>query len=940
MKNPLSLHDIEKRLFQIVRDFLKELGYERASDAIASNAKLDNLGIGSLERARLFFLAENEFGVKLPESALINVISLHDLAKAIQEARPEKIKSELKQYAEVGASSIDPAQAETLIEVLQLFVDAEPERPHVYLIKDDGGEEVIEYGKLFTEAQKVAQGLIAYGVKPAETVAIMLPTCAEFFYGFIGTLLAGAIPVPIYPPFRPDQIEEYAKREVHILKNAEVRILITFQKAETLSKMLKAFIPSLKAVTTVAALQQKRKEELPKLQQAKHDSAMIQYTSGSTGNPKGVLLSHFNLLSNIRAYGIAAEVKPNDTAVSWLPLYHDMGLIGMWLGSLYYGLPVTIMSPLHFLSRPENWLKTIHQRRATLTGGPNFAYDLCVKRIRDEDIAGLDLSSLRITFNGAEAIYPNTIRSFTKRFEKYGLNPKAFLPVYGLAESSVALTFPKLNSLPRIDRIAREPYEREHRAIPFAADTKNSLEFVSCGKPLVNHEIRIIDDHGKELPERHVGNLYFRGPSSMQGYYRNPEATSQIYNNGWWNSGDLAYIAEGDVFITGRKKDIIIKAGRNIYPPEVEEMVNTVEGVRRGCAVAFGVKDFQQGTERFVVVAETNVTESAQKSKIKRNITEKISEMLGIPPDEVHLVAPRTIPKTSSGKLRRSAMLQGYTEGKIQKRKIPIWVQITKLFSYGLFNNIKKYTSKTAKIIYSSYAYLVFAIFIIPLWLVSYFISAKTTAKLIHFTTKLLLTLIGIPVQVSGKENLSKESCIYISNHASYIDTILLLSVLPPGTIFVGKKELLKVPVLKTFIKKLNFLMVNRLDFAQSIADAEELQNIIVEKKSILIFPEGTFTYATGLRPFKLGAFKISVETETPICPVALNGTRKVLRGDSHLLWPRKIKVHIGKLLMPKNKEWAEVINLRDKAKKEIAKHCGEPTLNIIRPGMELDKSE
>lgn len=938
MTTNLSLDDIQNRLFKIVKDFLRDLGAERAQQGISHKAKLDDLGIGSLERARLFYLIEKEFNIKLPEAAMSEVITFNDLAIAIQNAKPEIDREKTHEYQKLAATKIDPSQADTLNEVIELYAKNEPNRPHIYLLSDDNNEEVILYGKLYDEAAQIAQGLIDQGLKPAETVAIMLPTCADFFYSFFGTLLAGGIPVPIYPPFRPDQIEEYAKREVHILANAEVRFLITFRQAESLSKLLKPFVSSLKAVVTADTLK-KKYSHIPKLQHSKNDSAMIQYTSGSTGNPKGVLLTHFNLLSNIRAYGVAAKAEPTDVAVSWLPLYHDMGLIGMWLGSLYYGLPVTIMSPLRFLSRPENWLWEIHKSRATLSGGPNFAYELCVQKIADKDIEGLDLSSWRIAFNGAEAIYPRTLKMFTKRFEKYGFKPEAFLPVYGLAESSVALTFPEIGHLPRIDRIAREPYEKELRAIPFAADTKNSLEFVSCGKPLVGHEIRIIDESNRELPERHIGRLQFRGPSSMQGYYHNPEATAEIYKNQWWDSGDLAYIAEGDVFITGRKKDVIIKGGRNIYPPEIEEIVNEIPGVRRGCAVAFGVKDLQQGTEKFIIVAETNVTEEKSRREISSKITHDVTQVLGIPPDEVLMVPPRTIPKTSSGKLRRSSMLQAYVQGRIKRKKAPIWMQFIKLKSSSWFIKLKHSLINFAKLIYTSYIVLLLIALILPLWFLVSVVSSKTAGKLVHNFFKVLLFLGGISLEVSGEKSLTEESFIYVSNHASYLDTIVLLSILPNNVVMVGKKELLKAPILKTFIRKLNYVMVNRLDFAQSLADAEEIQKVLFEKKSLLIFPEGTFTYATGLRPFKLGAFKIAVETKTPIRAVALAGTRKIFRGNNFLLRPGKVKIHISRPITPENQEWSEVIRLRDKAKLYLAKYCGEPSLDIIRAGIEEDIS-
>ena len=271
----------------------------------------------------------------------------------------------------------------------------------------------------------------------------MQPTNPGFFYTFAGVLLANCIPVPIYPPLRPHQIEAYAKQEAKILRNAEVRMLVTFHEAEHLSKLLRAFIPSLKHVTTVNSLL-KNDEKASFFGAKADDFALIQYTSGSTSAPKGVLLTHQNLLSNIRTFGEFGHMNHQDVLVSWVPLYHDLGLIGMWLSSLYHGIPLVVMSPLTFLTRPERWLWAIHYHRGTISGGPNFAYELCIRKIEPEQIEGLDLSSWRAAVNAAEAIQPKTMERFTEKFAPYGFKPEAYRPAYGLAESTVCLTVVRL----------------------------------------------------------------------------------------------------------------------------------------------------------------------------------------------------------------------------------------------------------------------------------------------------------------------------------------------------------------------------------------------------------------------------------------------------------------------------------------------------------------
>ena len=314
----------------------------------------------------------------------------------------------------------------------------------------------------------------------------MLPTGRDFFIAFFAILYAGAVPVPIYPPMRLSQLEEHLRRQAGILSNAGARILITDPEGRSAAALLQAQVPSLTAVETVAGLSSPAPAaQLPLAREA--STALIQYTSGSTGDPKGVVLSHANLLANIRAMGHAMEASSADIFVSWLPLYHDMGLIGAWLGCLYFAVPLYVMSPLSFLMRPESWLWAIHRYRATLSGAPNFAFELCLNKIEDRILKGLDLSSLRMVANGAEPVSVPALRRFIERFGPYGFRPGAMAPVYGLAENSVGLAFPPPGRAPVIDRVEREALSRRGIAAPAREDDPHPLEIPSCGAPLAGH---------------------------------------------------------------------------------------------------------------------------------------------------------------------------------------------------------------------------------------------------------------------------------------------------------------------------------------------------------------------------------------------------------------------------------------------------------------------
>lgn len=935
MEQNLSI--IESQLLFLTRQFLLEQETERAVRAIALDVSLEKqLGIDSLGKVELFHRIEKTFGIQFSDQVMAEADTLNEIAQAVLKAKPAK-KFFVKHapLPLLDAVEFNLSTIQSLQDVLIQYALREPNRPHIYLQQEDGSENVITYGDLLSNASMVAASLIKKGIKPDDSVAIMLPTGKEFFQSFFGILLAGAVPVPIYPPFRMDKIEEYAIREAKILNNAEVRILITFSEAERLSKILQAYIPSLKAVCNAASLANQG-GPLTHIPRTKDQPALIQYTSGSTGDPKGVLLCHENILANIRAIEKAVNIKPTDNVVSWLPLYHDMGLMS-WISSLYFGLPITIMSPLSFLNRPERWLWSIHYHRATLSAAPNFAYELCMKKIEDEQIEGLDLSSWRLSFNGAEAVNPKTLERFYQRFKNYGFKKQTFCPVYGLAENTVALTVPPLNREFRVDRILKEAFETKKEAINTNVE-KNSLVFVSEGVAIADHEIRIVDDKNNGLHERQVGNVQFRGPSAMQGYYKNPQATAGIYHDGWWETGDLGYIAEGELFITGRKKDLIIKAGRNIYPETIEEVVGNIQGVRKGCVIAFGVTDANLGTEKIIIAAESKITDKNEKNILATTIIEQVTTNIGVPPDDIVIVPLRKIPKTSSGKLQRAQCKEYYLQGELVRESRAVYRQLTGLWFKGFFKKIKKILKKSIRGVYTLYV-LMLILILSPAFVLVILLPKRQAYQLLQLSIKSLFALAGCQINVKNSQRLTLEQpVIYASNHASYTDFLILLSLLPVGTVFIGKKELSSLPLVSRAIKKFGFIMIDRWDFSQNMEDLKKIKTVVDGGNSIMIFPEGTFTYATGLRPFKAGAFQLSVDTHAAICPIALKNTRKLLRDGSFLLTPTSIQVTVCDFVIPSSDDWQEVNKLRFKTRQMIAKYCGEPSVDLVVAGLEKTK--
>lgn len=933
------MRDLEQHILSIIQEFLVTLSNERASRALALNSLLDrDLGLGSLERVELVFRLEKQLGIQLPERVLYESETVADLIRAIKDSHP--VPSPLSRATITPTSSISieqiPVTAESLVDVLQQYAQNNPNRPHIYLQSDAGEEQIISYGQLWDTATICACGLAQLGIQPGDKVAIMLPTGKAFFYAFFAVLLSGAVPVPVYPPVRPKQIGEYAKRQATILHNAQAGILITEHNIEALAHLLKPLVPSLNNIVTLIELMKFRGE--PKsVQITAADLALIQYTSGSTGTPKGVMLTHKNLLANIRAIGVAMHIKPTDVGVSWLPLYHDMGLIGSWLGCLYFGVPFVVMSPLAFLMRPERWLWAIHSYRGSISPAPNFAYELCVRKIDDKDLEGLDLSSWRIAFNGAEAVNPGTLERFIQRFSRYGFSAQSLVPVFGLAEAAVGLTIPPLGREPLIDTINRDLFASTRQALPVNEHDHRSLKFVSCGVPLPGYEIRIVDDlTGKILSDRMEGRLQFRGPSAMLGYFNLPEETQKVFEGDWLNTGDYAYIVNKELYITGRKKDVIIKAGKNYYPETMESVVGEIAGIRKGCVIAFGVTDPVAATEKIVIVAEAKENQpTAMQQQITQVITENLVNAIGVPPDIVVLTPAQTIPKTSSGKLRRSQCKELYLAGKLGIRPQSIRKQLIKLWFLSMWHRVKGIFNSMMSFLYTVYVALIFIITAAPLWVMTVLGSGTLSKRWMHKWSKLFLYLIGCRPVVSGIENIPKQPAIIISNHASYMDTFALLGTLCTSSlVFVAKKELTRLWFLRTFLTKHQHILVDRYDIAAGEREIGQITCALEKEQSPVIFPEGTFTHAAGIRPFKLGAFKMAVTSGIPLCPIAIRGTRYVLPSDRWLLRPRSIHVTILPTLVPKSGHFDEIIRLRDKAREEIAHYSQEPLLHLPAAGL------
>ncbi|WP_244239138.1 fatty acyl-AMP ligase [Corallococcus carmarthensis] len=524
-------------------------------------------------------------------------------------------------------------------------------------------ETSLPWAQVYRRAKRAAGGLARLGVRPGDRVALLLPTSPAFMDAYFGALLAGAVPVPLYPPVRLGRLDEYHRSTARMLQLTGAVVVLTDMRVRLLlGPSMAQARPRLGCHTVDAVM---HGDEDLEVEVSPDALGLIQFSSGSTVEPKPVALTHGALLAQVAALEatmpVAAGVTP--VGVSWLPLYHDMGLIGCVLAALYYPGSLVLIPPETFLVKPALWLRALSRHRGFVSPAPNFAYGLCLKRVKDADLQGVDLSGWQHALNGAEPVSADTLRRFAERFEKWGFSARALRPVYGLSEASLAVTFPPAGRGPRELGVDPDVLAREGQA----RDGARTL--VSVGAPVAGFEVQVRGEDGAVLPERRVGHVFAKGPSVMRGYFEDAEATARaLVGEGWLDTGDLGFSADGELYLTGRAKDLVIIRGANHAPQAFEDPLLAVDGVRTGCAVALGFTPEGSEDEALLILAE-RAERGADVASVEADIRAAVVEATGVQPHTVRLLEPGTLPRTSSGKLRRSEALRRYLAGELSAPK-------------------------------------------------------------------------------------------------------------------------------------------------------------------------------------------------------------------------------------------------------------------------------
>ncbi len=572
-----------------------------------------------------------------------------------REWRPDPTPARLTGARTLAAALVDRAAREP--DAVAYYLPEASEAPANGESPEDA--ERMTVGQLHERAHAAGAALAAAGLGRGDRVIMCLDTSPELVAALYGAALLGAVPMLAEPPLTVGRRKLWLDRVTHMVEVAGPTAVVCDEMLREAA--VEALAPLGLAVVCPPFTEGRVAE--PAVDADPEELALIQFSSGTTSSAKGIMLSHRGMFAAARSIGEGIPYRRGDIMISWLPLHHDMGMVGGLLSTFLHDLPSALFRPLSFATRPQLWLRTIHRYRGTVSPAPNFAYRLVASTAHRMDLAGLDLSCWRSAFNGAEVVEAGTMRDFTRAMLPHGFRPESMRPCYGMAELGLAASFAPVDSLPRVEVLSRTAMADRGVTVPPLSE-QDAQEYVSSGLAVPGIRIRITDEGGRELPEGHSGAVQVASDSMMTGYYGMPERTAEDLCEGWLNTGDLGFRLDGELFVTGRSKDLVIIAGGNHQPQPLELAATAVEGVRPGGVAAVGVLDPVQGTERLVLVVESRLhADPEEAALLGKRVEQAVSRATGLLPAEVVVVPRKTLPKTPSGKAQRPLLARMLAEG-------------------------------------------------------------------------------------------------------------------------------------------------------------------------------------------------------------------------------------------------------------------------------------
>ena len=807
---------VEQQVVDIVRELLLQQGKERAAASLKPSSQFErDLGLASLDLVELMVRCETKLEIELPDGIAEQADTPSGWAKAIEQGTQEQTaKSAYRIVAPAGDLPPEPKHAITLADVLSWHAEIDPGRIHVHFLEEGNGRG-LTCTQLFDSAEAVARGLVAAGLERGSPVALLVPNSEDFLDSFFGVMLAGGVPMPIYPPTDLARLYDYVEGQGRLLEAAGARFLVVSEIGRTLGRLLRVRAPKLTGVATANSLRASGRRTHRRLP-GPVDTALLQLTSGSTGEPKAIPLTHANLLANLRTIGRRVDVNGRDSVVSWFPLASDAGLVGCWLFSLYHGVPLTLLSPKEFIERPESWLWGIHDSRGTLSAAPNYAYELCARRVPMSAVEGMDLTSWRLAVNAGEPVQRETVERFIRRFSSAGFQRAAMSPAYGLAEATVALSIPEPGLGPRL--------------------TKEG--FYKLGRPLDGMEVRSVD-----------GRIQFRGPC---------QSSASRGKDGWTDSGDMGYVEDDEVVFTSRSKDVIVRQGRTLSPQIIEEAASLATGVRPATATAIGIPDKSTGTERLVVVAESLADNERDRARVADEIKHRIEAAVGEAPDEAIIIAKGTIPRTLNGKLRRQVAAAQYRTGTLGEGPRPPELEMLVLWRRNFAGMARIAAARASRALYqrtrfnnaravARFGGAMISLFRKPEWTNAF--------------ARLALKYAGREPRFEGA--LPAAGCLLVANRCGHPDPVAIAAALRRRVTFAGNESLIGV------------LEASRLLMQHSIARTHDAMQAALKRGDVLVlFPDSPIGTSAERSRFHLAALRAAQSVNAPIVPAALDEFR------------------------------------------------------------------
>ena len=927
---------LKRQLLNLTRAFLKEMGADRAARSVQMGAALmDDLGLGSLERAAYLQFLEQHFAVRLNPHDMMAADHMGDvyalLQKAIPQSRVSSSENESSSQQEAIpvvdlAADHAPVQlddCQTLVEVLQRYADADPDRLHACLLSSSGDPIRLTYGDLWRRVQIRAAQLHRSGLPAGAVIAIAVLAADAFMVNYLAVVMAGYHPLVMRLPIQRQGLRPlyWRIRLPMLLANDAVAVLVENDETEKLlTQLSQVLAPSLVIFNDVSF------EEglLPVLGPVNSfpEQVIYQRLVWHHQEKLSLAVNHQQWLQRVREDGKQLQVKSSDVVFSWLSLVEPVGCLSAWLGSLYYGLPFIFLPPENFLAQPGRWLWGIHQYRASISFAPNAGFALCLRYLTETSCTGLDLSSWRIALNAGESIHARCVQQFCQRFSAFGFSERAMHQAYVPAGTAILLTLSRSSRHPHYERISSQLFFKARRAQLLPSDHSGGLMFVTLGAVLSGREIRIVEPDGALLAERHIGLVQ----------YRLCEGDRQ---SSWQQTGDLGYLADSSLYVVAPDGQKVVKWGSYVSDHALSMVISAVPALAKSSFLYFCVDDQERGEAQWLLlIAGKKWLRLSSAKRLRSSLQHRLMQCFGVVPDHILFLKKEALKRFGSTlEERTQAASAAYLAGDLLPS--PPWYHHRRLREKlkALGASILKPVRCLAKIFYSIYFLLWMLVLFLPTWLVVMALPRTIGKKIFKLFCKTLFLCVLCPVFVKGRHNLrGKGPFIFAPNHTSYLDVLALISALPSQACFVGKRELKAIPLLGSIFKKMGHLFVDPADFVRGKENLQQITDTL-KTHSIVIYPEGTFTHATGLRPFKLGAFTAAAQTDTPVCPVICKGLRKVFRDREALLCPGVVRIIAKPHLRAKANDISSVVRLRDEVMASIAEDCGEPLLELIAAG-------